>query len=302
MSLHLKLLIATVFWGATPTIGRVLAEHGAPMLVVFGRFFVSTLLLAWFLFLARQFVRIPLREWPRYVWLGAMGIAFHNGLLFEGLEHTTASVASIILGLIALQVVLLDWVFYARRPDARALLGVVLGFLGTAVVITDGDLRRLGAVGLGRGEILMFLSALAWAVYSVAGRSALEQRSPLVVTTAASASGLVLVSPFLLVDPATTVALYTDANALALIFVLGFIGSGLGFLWYYQAVVALGTVGAALYINLVPVIGVVVAAVVLGEAVGPSLVVGGALVIAALMLVNRPVRPPVTAAPGPGAA
>lgn len=290
MSLHLKLLCATVFWGATPTIGRLLAEYHAPFVIVFGRFAVSTVVLLWLLLAARQAVRIPLSVWPRFLWLGAMGIAAHNGLMFKGLEYTTATVASIILGLIALQVVLLDWVFYGRRVDRWTAAGVVLGFLGTAVVITDGQLSRLGDIGLGPGEVLIFLSALAWAVYSVAGRSALQTYSPLLVTTAASGAGLLIVTPFVFEQPDVTIALFTDARALCLIFFLGLVGSGLGFLWYYQAVVAIGTVGAALYINLVPVFGVLIAALVLGETVGASVVTGGLLVVAALMLVNRPRR------------
>jgi drug/metabolite transporter (DMT)-like permease len=286
--IHAKLLCACVFWGATPTIGRVLAEFEAPFVVVCGRFLVATVFLLWFMFSARAFVRIPRRLWWRFAVIGVTGILLHNGLLYKGLEYTTAITASVILALIAVQVVVLDVVFYRRIPGGLAVVGVVLSFVGAAFVMTEGDLRQLLRIELGIGEVLVFFSALSWAVYSVVGRDLLEEYSPLLVTTYAAAVGLVCLLPFLFVEPAATVAVYTDARAVALIFFLGFLGTAVGFLWYYQAVVALGAIATSVYINIIPVFGVLSAAVFLGEEASPALLGGGTLVLAGLLLVNRP--------------
>lgn len=288
MSIHIKLLLATVFWGATPTIGRILASYQAPFVVVCGRFLVATLFLLWFVTKARQFVAIPRRHWWRFGVLGLTGILLHNGLMYKGLEYTTATTTSIILALIATQIVLLDMMFYRRFPDRVAFIGVVLAFAGTTFVITGGDLARLTSMDLGIGELLIFLSALSWAVYSVIGRDLLDEYSPLIVTTYASVIGVVFLLPSLFVAPAAAAAIATDPRALALIFFLGFVGSALGFLWYYQAVVSMGTVGAAVYLNLVPVFGVLCANLFLGEPLEGALIAGGGLVLAGLMLVNRP--------------
>ncbi len=288
MPIHLKLLAAAIFWGATPTIGRVLAAYQAPLVVVCGRFLVAAAFLLVFAWLGRQFARVPRRTWWRFAALGVTGIVLHNALMFKGLESTTASTTSIILALIAIQVVILDVLFYRRLPDAATTAGVVIGFLGTAYVITGGELTALFDIGLGRGELLIFGSGLAWAVYSVLGRDLLQHYSPLLVTTYATVAGVVMMLPFLFERPQVTLAIAADPAALALIAFLGYLGSALAFLWYYQAVVTLGTVGAALYINLVPVFGVLSAALFLGEPLDPALIGGGALVLAGLMLVNRP--------------
>ncbi|MCB1747939.1 MAG: DMT family transporter [Gammaproteobacteria bacterium] len=288
MPVQLKLLLATVFWGATPTIGRVLASYEAPVVVVCARFAVAALFLGWFAAAARQFTSVPRRSWWRFAVLGLSGIVLHNALMYKGLETTSATSASIILALIATQVVLLDLCLYRRVPDRLTLAGVVLAFAGTAWVLADGDPGALGAMHFGVGEILIFLSGLSWAVYSVVGRELLDEHSPLLVTTYAVFVGVVMMAPVFALQPAATVAIAGDPRALALIFFLGYGGSALGFLWYYQAVVELGTVGAAVYINLVPLFGVLSAALFLGEATGGAVVMGGALVLAGLMLVNRP--------------
>lgn len=288
MSVHLKLLLACLFWGLTPTIGRVLATFKAPFVVVCGRFIVASLFLLWFCLAAKQFKTVPKRLWWRFAALGATGILLHNGLLYKGLEYTSATTASIIVALISIQVVILDVVFYRRLPDSLTVAGVALSFIGTVFVLTDGHLAQVFAIGLGRGELLAFLSALAWALYSVLGRSLLNEYSPLLVTTYAAFAGLAMLLPFLLVDTHATAAVFTDPRALLLIFFLGFVGSALGFLWYSQAMLSIGTVGTAVYINLVPIFGVASASVFLGEKSSGAVLTGGALVCASLMLVNRP--------------
>ena len=196
--------------------------------------------------------------------------------------------SGLILGLIATQVVLLDLILYRRWPDRGTLLGVTLGFTGVGVVVTDGDLSNLGTVGLGIGEVLVFCSALCWAIYSVVGRAVLQELPALTVTTVAAWVGLLLLAPFLFQQPATTVLIFTDVVAVGLMFILGLIGTALGFLWYYEAVTELGSVGAAVFINLVPLCGLFWAAVFLGEKLSGAAWIGGGLVLLSLMLVNRP--------------
>ena len=133
-----------------------------------------------------------------------------------------------------------------------------------------------------------FLSALAWTVYSLLGRSLLEEYSPLLVTTYAALAGLAMLLPFLLVDGQATIAVFSDARALLLMFFLGLIGSAISFLWYSQAMHSIGAVGTAVYINLTPIFGVIAASVFLGEKSSQAVLLGGAMVCASLMLVNRP--------------
>ena len=297
MSVHVKLLLACLFWGMTPTIGRVLSEFKAPFVVVCGRFVVACLFLVWFCRAARAFVAVPARHWWRFAGMGATGILLHNGLLYKGLEYTSATTASIVVALISIQVVILDTLIYRRMPDAITVIGVIASFVGTAFVLTDGHLAQLFSIGIGPGEVLAFLSALAWAVYSLLGRSLLEQYSPLLVTTYAALAGLAMLLPSLFVDGEATRAVMSSPRALALMFFLGLIGSALGFLWYSEAMLKIGAVGTAVYINLTPVFGVIAASVFLGEKSSKAVLMGGLIVCTSLMLVNRPRWPWRRAAP-----
>jgi drug/metabolite transporter (DMT)-like permease len=69
---------------------------------------------------------------------------------------------------------------------------------------------------------------------------------------------------------------------------LGVCGTVLGFVWYYQGIRKIGAIRASQFINFVPVSAIVLAFLLLGEPVTPSLVAGGALVVCGVYLTNRP--------------
>jgi drug/metabolite transporter (DMT)-like permease len=79
----------------------------------------------------------------------------------------------------------------------------------------------------------------------------------------------------------------SDPLIVMLLAVQGILTIGLGFLWYYEGVQALGPMNAAVYINLVPIFGIVLAALTLGEVPDAPLLLGAAFVVGGLLLVNR---------------
>jgi drug/metabolite transporter (DMT)-like permease len=286
MTIHLKLLLATMFWGATPTIGRVLASYEAPFIVVFGRFVVAAMCLLFLMQLGRHFKKVPKSLWWKFLILGASGILLHNGLLYEGLESVTASHASILLALIAIQVTILEAIASRRLPTVMTMVGVLFGFFGVVYVITDGDIYLLGEIAFRRGEILVFCSGLSWAIYSVVGKDLLRRYRPIVVTTYAALVGLIFLFPFAVADIAKTVAIYSDPKSIGLIFFLGSFGSALAFVWYYQAVAQIGVISTSLYVNFVPIFGVLSAHFFLNEPLVNSLFTGGMIVFIGLIIVT----------------
>jgi drug/metabolite transporter (DMT)-like permease len=79
------------------------------------------------------------------------------------------------------------------------------------------------------------------------------------------------------------------AHGWAAIGYLAVFGTVIAFLWYLEGVRAIGGPRTSVFLNLVPVFGLVFGALLLGEPLLKSLLVGGAMVIAGVMLTNRPV-------------
>lgn len=290
-SIHLKLIAAAIFWATTPIFGRMLATYQAPYALAFGRFAIATAAL-WLVLRAvsgaAPAARPSARDWRDYLLLGLTGIFLHNVLTLIAVEYVQANRANVIFASISLMVALIDIVLLRRLPPLLSLLGLAAGIVGTAIVVTDGRLALLLAGALGRGEWLVLGAAASWAAYSVLGRPLLERYSPLVVTYHASLCGTLLLLPCVMLDADALGTLLRDPAAWAMTAFAGCLSSALGFLWFYQGVEQLGAIRSSAYINLVPIFGVLLAAVLLGERATIALLVGGALVIAGLVLLNRP--------------
>jgi drug/metabolite transporter (DMT)-like permease len=286
MPIRLKLFLATVFWGATPTVGRILASYEAPYIVVGGRFLIASVVLLIFMKFRRAFLQISIKLWLKFFLLGLTGVLLHNGLMYEGLESVTASTASILLALIAIKITVIDSILSRSMPNWNIIAGVLLGFFGAIYVVTNGHPGRFLDIKVGKGEVLILLSGISWAIYSVIGRDLLKSYQPLLVTTYASVIGVALMMPFFLNSPTVTVEIFTNSQSVALISFLGIFGSALAFLWYYQAVALLGVVETAIYLNFVPIFGVLSAFIFLGESISRSFLVGGAIVLTGVILVT----------------
>jgi drug/metabolite transporter (DMT)-like permease len=74
---------------------------------------------------------------------------------------------------------------------------------------------------------------------------------------------------------------------------LGALGTVVAFLWFYQGVQKIGPARASIFLSFVPVFGVIIAALVLGEPILVSMIVGGAMVVGGVLLTNRPELRPV---------
>lgn len=288
LQVHLKLTLAALFWATTPIFGRLLSAYQAPYALACGRFMIATVVLWLFLRgVGATARRIERADWPAFLLLGLTGICMHNVLTLVAVESIEASRANVIFASIPLLIALFDIAILKRLPTARASIALLIGVAGTAVVVTDGRPAALWHGAIGRGEWLILASAASWAAYSVIGRPLLVKYSPLVVTFRASLFGTVMLMPFVLLDLDVLGELVRDDKAWFMTAFAGCFNSALGFLWYYQGVTRLGAMATSAYINLVPVFGVGLAAILLKEQPSAGLLSGGLLVLLGLVLLNR---------------
>jgi len=128
--------------------------------------------------------------------------------------------------------------------------------------------------------------------YSLIGKVAMDGMSPLLAVAASCVAGMLFLLP-----PAVAEGMLRQAPGYgwatwAGIAYLGVFGTVLGFLWYYEGIRAIGPSRAGIFINFVPVSGVLLGWLILGETIDLSLLVGAVLVVGGVALVNR--TPPVT--------
>lgn len=291
--LYLKLVLTAVFWGGTFIAGRITAAHSGPFSAAFLRFATASLFL--FGFMLKSYGKLPTIDRKQLfpvTLLALTGIFAYNALFFSGLKTVPAGRASLIIASNPACIAFFSAIFFRERIGSLKVAGIILSLLGAILVILHGNpatfFRNGPGTGIGTGELYIVGCVASWVSYSLIGKSAMKSLSPLVtVAYACAIGGAFLLPPALLEGMLRNFSVYPAAFWLS-IFYLGFFGSALGFIWYYEGIKAIGPSRAGIFINIVPIASVAMAYFILDEKVDASMVAGAILVFSGVYLMNRP--------------
>ncbi len=276
------LLGAMGIWGATYVVTDSVLGAMGPYSILLFRFVIAFAVLAPFAVSAGLRARMLVQ--PIFLLFGFTGMVLHLALETVGLRYTSPGSAALVIATAPAVTLVASVVFLKEKLTAIRALGIGLSIAG-AVLVTQAAATSRGPSEL-LGNVLVFAGVLAWGVYAVQGKR-MSTSVPAIVSTAASAgAAALLIAPVAFVEIASGTVPTFDGGSIAGILFLGAGANAAAFaLWnvslrYVEASVA------GSYINLVPVIGVLLA-VTLGETMTPLQWLGGAIVMAGVWLTDR---------------
>ena len=223
---------------------------------------------------------------------GLIGFCGFNLLVWWGLFYTRPEHAAIIMALQTPMTALAVWLTQGKRPAPFTIGCVAAAIAGVLLVVTKGSLA--GALGGGSllGDLLVFLGAVSWVVYTMAGWH-FSGWSPLrmtVLTAIPGAIGLITVNAVAIglgfADLPSFDAVWSVKWQIAYFIVFTVV---LGVLGFNNGVKYLGALNTMLMLNLIPVIVFVIEAA-LGRSYAAIELVGAAVVIGALVANNLYLR------------
>ncbi len=276
---YVKLVLAMVFWGATWSVGRAVVQEVPPFAAAFFRFVIAVACMGLWLWHAEgRLPRMRGREVLLLLALGFTGIFLYNAFFLHGLQHIDASRAALVVALNPVAIALVSAALGQDRLSPVKGLGLALALAGSVWVISRGDPASLWYEGLGVGEALILGCVAAWTFYTLAGRQATTTMSPLAVNVWACGLGCLLLGGAAAVEGQGAWAwpLYS-LKAWACLFFLGVFGTAVSYIWYTEGVRSLGAARAAVFINLVPLSGVLIATLALHERLPAAVWAGGGL-------------------------
>ncbi|HET9950211.1 MAG TPA: DMT family transporter [Candidatus Eisenbacteria bacterium] len=288
MGPRLLAFIAVVFWGVSFVATRVALRHVSPITLVVTRFALGLLLLNAILLLRGGPLVPPRGRWRMLALLGFVGIFVHMLLQAYALTTTTAVRTGWLIGIIPIWSSLLAAIFLHERFGPWKVSGLILGFLGAVVVVTRGRLNAdFLALPTTRGDLLVLTSTVTWAVYTVIGQETIRALGSLRATAGAMLFGWLMLVPFFLARRGWTEFAAIPPTGWGAILFLGLGCSGLAYWFWYSALGRVETSRVAAFLYLEPLVTVAAAVPLLGETVAASTIVGGAMVLMGVALVQR---------------
>ena len=271
-------------WGGTWVVAKAAVLTVPPLELSAIRFLiVAAILLA-----VCAALRIPLgaRHLGAVIVAGLVGITGYNALVFVALTVAPASDGALIVPTTVPILTAIAALSIGERLTRVKVIGAVIASIGAALVI-------LGAQGFGGplsaerlvADLMTLGGAACWAVYGVAGRVAMRDRSPTAQVALTSLVGAIGLFPlgFVFERGYTDVPSWPLSAWLATAYLVAF-GTIVGFVLFYWAVRRFGAGIGAMSSYMVPVAAVTLAFIFLGERPHPAQLVGAAVILAGVRI------------------
>lgn len=287
---YLLLALAALSWAGNTIAGRLAVGRVSPMAVVSLRWLVVLLVL---LIVALPAIRA---DWPRLVprWrfvllMGALGYTAFNALFYWAAHHTTAVNMGVLQGVQPVLVMLFAFLIYRTSISLTQVAGLLVTLAGVAVATSRGEVGILLALAFNAGDVAIMAACTLYAGYTVALRDR-PAAAPLALFAFMAASAFLTSLPLLALEMASGELMMPTLSGWAVILYIALFPSLVAQLFYMRGVELIGANRAGLFANLVPILGPILAVIILGERFAAYHAVALALVLGGIWLAERRAR------------
>lgn len=284
---YLVMLVGPGLFSTNLIFGRYVAPQTDPFVLAFIRWSTVALILLPFAIQAdsKAMFAIIRKHWIFFILIAFLGMGVSGSGVYLGLQHTTASNATLIYSITPILIILIERGFVGRQSNIREAMGIILALLGVAIIVLKGNLATLLQLNLNPGDLLIALAALSWAGYSILYRTKrVSHLSSLVLFATIALFGALVNLPVAAYAIWHGAGLPSSLDAWLSVAGIVFISSLIAFSAFQYGVRALGASTAGLFMYLMTPYGVVMAMFFLGERlltfhyIGIALVMGGVII------------------------
>jgi len=278
-------LLSISFWGVSFVSAKAVLGKLDPYSLLVLRFGIGALFLLLILLLNRYTLRISIRYIPHLIVLGILGVFIHQVLQATALLTIDASSAGWLISFSPIFTVILSVLFLHEKMDVKKALGMVVAITGVFLVTTTRSGHSF-EFALNIGFILMILSTLNWAVYSILLKRLQIPYPALLVTFYMSLTGFMLTLPFIIRNKGwESLPLLTQTEWTHLLFLAIFV-SGIGYWYWGKALEVLDASRVSMFIYLEPSVTLIAAIFLLHEKFILISAIGGIIIIIGVAIVN----------------
>ena len=291
------LVITMVIWGSAFVVTKAVNDQLQPFSLALARVAIGAVLLLAFAMLrqARGRSHSPWSAlpWGTMIAMALIGVVLYYAVFNYALVYTSASQGALVQSCIPTMTALVAVLWLREHASAMRWAGIALSMVGVAIVFSGAEAES-GSGSL-LGNVLMFISAVLWGVYTSMAKK-VATYDPLQVTAGILGVGALMLVPLAAFEIGAAGMPSLDPQGWLAIVYLGAGASGVAYMLYSVALKHVEASEAGVYTNLIPIVGVVTG-VMLGEPLTSRAILGGGVVLVGVWLTSRqpsPSSPPRT--------
>lgn len=287
ISPYLLLALTTLFWAGNVNLGRAISGEIPPLGLSFWRWMMAFACLLPFAYKPMQ------QQWTlmrSHFWLvlalSATGVAGFNSFMYIGLQTTSATNGVLMQSISPVLIILLSTLFFGDKANSQQWIGVLVSLAGVGVILIQGDIHTLLSLSFHTGDLWIISAVIIWAVYTVLLRKLPPALKGLPFLGYSMVFGTLLILPFYLLETFNGQPMPVNTTSVLTVTYVSIFASLLAFLFWNNATSRLGANHAGQFIHLLPVFGLTIATLILGERLQSYHYAGIVLVATGLILAN----------------
>ena len=273
-------LTFALIWSSAFTSARIIVTNASPLAALSLRFFISGLIGISIARILGQTWHLTPNQWRATIIFGVCQNAIYLGLNFYAMQTVEASLASIIASSMPLLVAFAGWVFLKDSLSIMGILGLILGMVGVVIIMSS---RMKSGIDF-YGVTFCIIAAIALTIATLSIKSMSSGENLLMVVGLQMLVGAVPLT----IASALTETLHMNVTAgLVTAFIYTTLAPGLLATWiWFKLVARIGATRAATFHFLNPLIGVAIAAIVLGESLSQYDIIGVIVIMVGILTVQ----------------
>jgi len=281
------MLIAIVVWAfAFPFIKIGLDELSFINLTILRFFIVCCVLLLILIIQSKKISKLQKKDIIPIFILGFFGvIMYHLGLNY-GEQYVSPGAASLIIATIPIQILILASIFLKEKITFTKLAGIIFGLIGVLIISIWGTVGATLEINYIIAAIAIFIAATFGAFYTIAGKKLLDRYSGLSLSIYAMVLGSIGLLPLAINNSLISQVSNLSAKGWFAIIFLGIFSSVIGYIIWYIALEKKTACEISIYLYLIPILSTIISYFLLNEEITFLFILGGALVIFGLFIVN----------------
>jgi drug/metabolite transporter (DMT)-like permease len=284
---YLMLIVVMLLWASGIIVARSVHEQVAPIGFSFWRWFAAVILLTPFAFRKMNGHGAYLRtQIPRIALLGLF-IAGGSTIIIIAVQFTTATNVALVSATQPTVTAVVAWLILRDRLTGRQLLGICAATIGIIAMIARLDLNVLQTLSINPGDAGMLLSVSFYALYAVNLHRWIGRVGAVLMMYMTCLGGALVLLPFYILEATWIEATVFTWPVFFAVMYMATVPTLIATTMWNISVGAVGPNRATAFTNLLPVFGIALAVVLLGESLHAYHIVGGLLVCAGISLVVR---------------
>lgn len=271
--------IACLLWSGSLIASKLSYDTLAPMSLGLIRFSIATVVFFVLCLVTGEREMPDARGMAHIALTGILGTTLYFAGENYGVSMLPASTSSLIVGSFPAMALVLECVIDKTRPALLKTAGIALAFLGVAILALTESSE--GGTDVALGSLTLLFGGVCWALYNFAMRLVMGRYSTLTITTWQTLFGALGFIPFVLWEGAPLEMPSPTAWLSLAYLVLGC--TVVGFMLYNWGLEGLEASTATSLSNLIPVFGLILSALVLGEQISAQQLIGGAIVVVGIV-------------------